>query len=242
MSGASVGTSRIRVSASLNTEPAGRGATSSTVASSGAVMTARSCRSCAFDSRAAVASRSLRVWAISSDNLRCHSWTKPSRSASAPAICSPDLLLLAEIGVEARLGVDQALARIEQLELRGEILGDQLLVDVLCLARQPDLLRRLFASVWWAARSDLVLLDLAFGGAELCGVFVVPLAKDVALRRFVGVRIARIVDASGEFRVDPVEGRVEGTQLGTELIPVGLGEGRVERRQDIAGLDLLRPS
>jgi hypothetical protein len=46
-----------------------------------------------------------------------------------------ELLLFPEIGFEAGLGVDQPLARVEQLELAREILDYQLLVDALRLAR-----------------------------------------------------------------------------------------------------------
>ena len=90
-------------------------------------------------------------------------------------------LLLAEIGVETGSGVDEVLARIDQFQFRGEILGDQLLVHVLRLARQPDLLLQALHLGLVRREVRLVLLGLALRGAELGGVFGLALAEDVAL-------------------------------------------------------------
>ena len=67
-------------------------------------------------------------------------------------------------------------------------------------ARQPDHFLQALGLGFVRGEIRPGLLDLALGGGELGGVFVVPLAKDVALRGLVGVGVGRIVDAAGKSR------------------------------------------
>jgi hypothetical protein len=94
------------------------------------------------------------------------------------------------------------LARIDQLQLRGKILGDQLLVHALRLARQPDLLLEVLHLGLVAGEIGLVLLGLALRGGEFRGVFGLALAEDIALRQFLGIGVGRLIVAARELGVE----------------------------------------